>query len=151
VKTPSSSNWRRRRDARCCVAAGNSARAGAGREPRCIDGNYALAGSCVACGRPCRGTRSHRRRRQSVTNSQFRSFGMPQVRAQYAAVRLIPLIGPTTNLFPVTLNTISNATLRENARQLPIEPPNDRWPLGFIASQPFILRPLDRSNGLVLC
>jgi hypothetical protein len=62
---------------------------------------------------------------------------------------MIPLIGPTTNLFPVTLNTIS--TLRENASQLPIEPPNDRWPLGFIASQPFILRPLDRSNGLVLC
>src|SRR5215471_8655555 len=40
-------------------------------------------------------------------------------------------------------------TLRESASQLPIESPNDRWPLGFIASQLFILRPLDRGDSLL--
>jgi hypothetical protein len=40
--------------------------------------------------------------------------------------------------------------LRENAGQLPIESPNDRWPLRFIASQLFVLRPLDRGNSLIL-
>src|SRR5260370_23149127 len=40
--------------------------------------------------------------------------------------------------------------LRESGSQLPIESPNDRWPLGFIASQLFILRPLDRGDSLVL-
>src|SRR6516162_3997751 len=41
-------------------------------------------------------------------------------------------------------------SLRESASQLPIEPPNDRWPLGFIAAQLFILRPLDRGDGRLL-
>ena len=41
-------------------------------------------------------------------------------------------------------------TLRESASQLPMESPNDRWSLGFIASQLFILRPLDRGDSLVL-
>jgi hypothetical protein len=53
---------------------------------------------------------------------------------QFADVTLISLIGSTTNLFPVKVNQVSNATLRESASQLPIESPNDRWPLGFIAS-----------------
>jgi hypothetical protein len=69
---------------------------------------------------------------------------------QFADVRPISLIGSTTNLLAVRLNQGSNAASPENASQLPIEPPNDRWPLGFIASQLFILRPLDRSNSLVL-
>src|SRR6202140_4446871 len=42
------------------------------------------------------------------------------------------------------------AVLWESASQLPIESPDDRWPLGFIASQLFILRPLDRGDRLVL-
>ena len=48
------------------------------------------------------------------------------------------------------VNQVSNPALRESASQLPIESPNDRWPLGFIASQLFILRPLDRGDSLVL-
>src|SRR5258708_7600625 len=40
--------------------------------------------------------------------------------------------------------------LLESASQLPIEPPNDPRPLRFIASQLFILRPLDRGDSLIL-
>src|SRR5262249_47737725 len=45
---------------------------------------------------------------------------------------------------------ISDDALRESASQLPIESPNDRWPLGFIASQLLVLRPLDHGDSLVL-
>ena len=69
---------------------------------------------------------------------------------QFADVALISLIGSTTNLFPLKVNQVSNTTLRETASQLPIKSPNDRWPLGFIASQLFILRPLDRGDSLIL-
>jgi len=62
----------------------------------------------------------------------------------------VSLIGSTTNLFPVMINQVLNLTLRESASQLPIESSNDRWPLGFIASQLFILRPLDCGDSLVL-
>jgi len=62
----------------------------------------------------------------------------------------VSLIGSTTNLFAMIVNKVLKLTLRESASQLPIEPSNDRWPLGFIASQLFILRPLDRGDSLVL-
>jgi hypothetical protein len=39
--------------------------------------------------------------------------------------------------------------LRKRANQLPIEAPNDSWPLRFIASQLFILWPLDHRDSLV--
>ena len=48
---------------------------------------------------------------------------------EFADVTLISLIGSTTNLFPVKVHQVSNAMLRESASQLPIESPNDRWPL----------------------
>src|SRR5262249_35877305 len=47
-------------------------------------------------------------------------------------------------------NQVSNTTLLESASELPIEPPNDPWPLGFIASQLFVLWPLDRGDSLIL-
>src|SRR5262245_66399664 len=65
-------------------------------------------------------------------------------------ITLISLIGSTTT-FSREDQPSSSATLRQSAGQLPIESPNDRWPLGFIASQLFILRPLDRGERLVLC
>ena len=59
----------------------------------------------------------------------------------------VTLISPDR---PVKVSQVSDATLQESTGQLPIEPPNDRWPLGFIASQLFILRPLDGSDSLFL-
>src|SRR5437016_551312 len=48
-------------------------------------------------------------------------------------------------------NRTPGFALRESTRQLPIEPPNDCWPLGIISPQFFILRPLDGGDSLVLC
>src|SRR5580692_11822222 len=48
------------------------------------------------------------------------------------------------------IDAASNATSGESAGQLPIESPNDRRPLGFIAAQLLILRPLDGGDSLVL-
>src|SRR5262245_16589010 len=64
-------------------------------------------------------------------------------------ITLISPIGSTTT-FSREDQPSSSATLRQSASQLPIESPNDRWPLGFVASQLFILRPLDRGESLPL-
>src|SRR5882724_7489402 len=61
---------------------------------------------------------------------------------------------PKFSLGPIASRVLVRLTvgfaLLEGACQLPIESPDDRWPLGIIASQFFILRPLDRGDSLVL-
>src|ERR1700722_2517259 len=70
----------------------------------------------------------------------------PRPQSRYMAGSLAETL-TTTDIRPTPATC---ATLRENAGQLPIKSPNDGWPLGFIAAQLFVLRPLDRGDSLVL-